>query len=415
MWKKGSILLLALMLLLVGCSSEASLVRDSIAASLEKPNYDYHGTLKLTGDIEKLPQALGEEENKEFAAFAAALKAGLTVSGSQKDLQNTKLVLSVSDDKLLREKGLWTGEKNASVELLLNDDRLYIKTPLDQKHLLVDTQMQQPFPTASGMSETSAIDPVKWKDFHDKMNKLVLDFMKKYIATYGYKLSDAKNLGTETVALPNGQSVKATHVTMELDLKELVDMLLYTAKDATTNADVKTFAVDFMVLTQSLSEEMDPAVKKTTEAEKRAAAEATVTIGLTALKEWLDTEGKKYTSDEIVKMAKAEGLDELKWNLDFYIDENKMPVRQKGTFSVTFHAPKWKEPLTIGLESDQYMYNFGKATAYPIPKADETVTVEQLEKDKEAVSAFHETGFLRKLLELALEEKKARLNKVSAP
>ncbi len=408
MWKKGSILLMAVMLLLVGCSAEASLVRDAIVTSLDKSNYDYQGTLKLTGDIEKLPEALGEKEDKEFSALVGALKAGVTITGSQLDLDTTKLVMTASDDKLLREKGLWTGDKNASVELMLGDDRLYIKTPLDQKYLLLDTNMQ----SIAGMPQldgTPALDAAKLKEFQDKMNKLVMDFMKAYISKYGYKLSDAKNLGTETVNLPNGQSVKATHVTIELDMKELVEMFLYTAKDATANAEVKKFAVDFMVLTQSLQEELDPSAKKMTEAEKRAIAEATVTVGLNALKEWLETEGKKYTPDEIVAMAKKEGLDELKWNLDFYIDDTKMPVRQKGAFSVTFHSPEMKEPLTIGLVSDQTIYNVGKATAFTAPKSDETVTVEQLAKDKKALSAFNEKGFLRKLIEMALEEQQAEL------
>jgi hypothetical protein len=413
MWKKGSFLLLALMLLLVGCSSEASLVRDAIVTSLEKPNYESQGTLKLVGDIDKLPQALGEQTPNEFTVLAAALKAGVTISGSQSDLKHAKLVLTVNDDKLLREKGMWTGEQKAGAELLLSDDSLYIKSPLDQKYLLIDSQFQQPMADVPGVSGANKLDPVKWKDFQDKMNKLVLDFMKKYIAKYGYKLSNAKNLGTETVQLPNGQSVKATHVTMELDLKELVNMLLYSAKDATTNADVKQFAVDFMVLTQTLAEEMDSTAKKTTEAEKRATAQVTVTVGLNALKEWLDTEGKKFTADEIVAQAKQEGLDELKWNLDFYIDETKMPVRQKGTFSVTFHEREWKEPLTIGLESDQYVYNVGKVTAFSVPKADQTVTMEQLAKDKKNLSGFHEKGFLRKLMELALEEKQTGLQTVT--
>jgi len=42
MWKKGSALLLAGMLVLTGCANEASLVRDSIVASIDKPNYDFH-------------------------------------------------------------------------------------------------------------------------------------------------------------------------------------------------------------------------------------------------------------------------------------------------------------------------------------------------------------------------------------
>jgi len=401
MWKQGSFLLLALMLLLAGCSSEASLVRDAIVTSLDKPNYEIHGTMKLVGDLEKLPEVLGGSTDPEFAALANALKAGITITGAQSDLRNANLVLTVNDDKLLRESGMWSGEQKAQAEMVLHDDMVYIKTPLDQKFVRMDSRYQ-----TSGAHGANNLDPVKLNELNDKMNTLVLDFMKKYIAKYGYKLNQVKNLGRETVKLPNGQSVQATHVTVELDLKELASMFLFAAKDATTNAEVKKFAVELMVLTQALEEDQQGAAKKTTEAEKRAAAEATVTIGMNALKEWLDTEGKKYTANEIVRMAKEEGLNDLKWTLDYYIDDAKMPVHQTGTLLLTLQQPGWKQPLTIGLETDSYVYNVGNVTSISVPKADQTVTMEMLSADRQTLSHFHEKSFLRKWIEWELEEQR---------
>jgi len=404
MWKQGSFLLLALMLLLAGCSSEASLVRDAIVTSLDKPNYEIHGTMKLVGDLEKLPEVLGESTDPEFAALADALKAGITITGAQSDLRNANLVLKVNDDKLLRESGMWSGEQIAQAEMVLHDDMVYIKTPLDQKFVAMDSRYQ-----TSDAHSANNLDPVKLNELNDKMNTLAQDFIKKYIAKYGYKLNHAKNLGRETVKLPNGQSVQATHVSIELDLKELVSMFLFAAKDATTNAEVKKFAVELMVLTQALEEEHEGKAKKSTEAEKRAMAEASVTIGMNALKEWLDTEGKKYTADEIVRMAKEEGLNELKWTLDYYIDDAKIPVHQTGTLLLTFQQPESKQPLTFGLETDFYMFNVGNATSISVPKADQTVTMEMLAADRQTLSHFHEKSFLRKWIEWELEQQKGRL------
>jgi hypothetical protein len=400
MWKKGSALLLALMLLLTGCAGEASLVRDAVVASLEKPNYDFEGTLKLTGDVDKLPDAFGEKQDKDTAAFLAALKAGVTVKGTQLDLKNAKFNLEVNDDKLLREKGFWTGDKKAALELIVNDDKVFAKTPLDQKYLLLDTNMAN----AAALGGEAKVDAAKVKEYQDKMNKLAIDFMKKYIAKYGYKLSNAKNLGTETVELPNGEKVKATHVAVTLDAKELINMFFYTANDAVANQDVKAFAVDMMVLSNSLQEELIKPEKKTTEAEKRAAAEAMVTAGLKEAKQWLDTEGKKLTPEQILEIAKQNGFHGLKWNLDFYINDAKLPVRQTSALSVTFQAPQMKQPLTIGLEADQFTYNFGKQTAYNVPSKDAAVTIDQLKQDKKALDAFHEKGFLRPFVEKTLEE-----------
>ncbi|CAJ1001674.1 MULTISPECIES: hypothetical protein [Bacillales] len=404
MWKKGSALLLALMLLLTGCAGEASLVRDAMVASLEKHNYDFEGTIKLTGDIDKLPAALGkQQQDKESAAILAAVQAGVTVKGTVLDTKNMKFNVEVNDDKLLREKQFWTGDKKAALEVVINDGKLFAKTPLDQKYLLFDTNVIN----AAALGENVKVDAAKIKEYQDKMNKLAIDFMKKYFATYGYKLSNAKNLGTETVQLPNGEKVKATHVAVNLDAKELINMFFYTANDAVTNQEVKKFAIEMMVLSNSLNEELLNPEKKTSEAEKRAVAEAMVTAGLAKAKQWLDTEGKKQTPEQLLEKAKQNGFHGVTLNMDFYITEEKLPVRQKSTLNVTFQVPEMKQPLTIGLESDQYSYNFNKATKYDVPSKDAAVTLDQLKQDKKALDAFREKGFLRVFAEKALEEHQA--------
>ncbi|MFD2370786.1 hypothetical protein ACFSO0_12705 [Brevibacillus sp. GCM10020057] len=402
-WKKGSALLAAGMLMLTGCSSEASLVRDSFVASVEKQNYDFQGTLKLTGDIEKLQAALGATaEQKDEQALVAALKAGVTAKGSQLDRKNAKINIEVNDDKVLRDKKLWDGEKKASVELILSDDNFFVKTPLDNKYLQVAA------PTAElmgGLGQTGA-DPAKLKEYRDKMTDLAITFLKKYIAKYGYTLSDAKNLGVETVTLPNGEKTQATHVNIKIDAKELVKMFFYTANDAVASKEVKDFAIDLLVLESSLEEELNPELGKTTEAEKRANAEKTVTEGLAVAKKWLEETGKVYTPDKIVEEMKKDGFQGLDWTLDFYIDNAKMPVHQKSVLNVTVQTTDMPQPLTLGLEADEYTYNFGKATKYEIPGKDAGLTVEQLYEDEKAIDNFSAKGFLRPVAERMLEEYK---------
>ncbi|MGM0712211.1 hypothetical protein [Brevibacillus parabrevis] len=404
MWKKGSALLLAGMLVLTGCAGEASLVRDSIVASIDKPNYDFQGTVKLTGDVDKLPQAFGETNpDKEGQAILSALKAGVTVKGSQLDLKSAKVQLEVNDDKLLRDNKLWTGDKKASVELLVSDDKVFVKSPLDNKYLAVDANTSGAF---TGVSGNDKANPAKLKEYQDKMNKLTLDFIKKYVGKYGYKLADAKNLGTETVTLPNGEKVEATHVNVKIDAKELVKMFFFTANDAVASQDVKTFAIDMLVLTNSLTEEMYPEMGKTTEAEKRANAEATINEGLKEAKQWLEETGKTYTPEKIVEEMKKEGFHKLAWNLDFYVDKNKMPVHQKSDLSVTFQAPEMKEPLTVGLFADQYAFNFGKATKFEIPAKDTYLTAEDLYKDEKAINNFSDKGFMRHFAQSLVDDLK---------
>ncbi|HZG83113.1 MAG TPA: hypothetical protein VEZ13_20340 [Brevibacillus sp.] len=405
MWKKGSALLVAGMLVLSGCSGEASLVRDSIVQTLDKPNYDYQGTLKLTGDIDKLPEALGEPIDPEGKAVLEALKAGVTVKGSQLDLENAKAVIEVNDDKLLRDNKLWSGDKKASVELLVSKDSFYLKSPLDSKYLVMSADVTGDL---SAMGASEAANPAKLKEYQEKMNDLTISFFKKYVAKYGYKLNNVKNLGATTVELPNGEKAEATHIAIKLDAKELVNMFFYTANDAVASQDVKAFAIDMMVLSTSLQEEMFPEDGKTTEAEKRTTAEAAVTSGLAEAKKWLEESGKVYTADKVVEEMKAAGFHALNWNLDFYINKDKLPVQQKSALNVTFQIDGMKQPLTVGLEADQYAYNFGKATKYEIPGKDAGVTVEQLYNDEKAIDSFSDKGFFRHFVQSSLDQYKAQ-------
>lgn len=398
MWKKGSALLLAGMLTLTGCAGEASLVRDAIVTSIEKPNYDYQGTVKLTGDVDKLPELAGEAADEQGLALLEALKAGVTVKGSQLDLENTRVILEVNDDKLLRDNGLWTGDSKASVEVIVNGDNVYAKSPLDSKYLLISTD-----PTSiSGDAE--AVDPAKLKEYQEKINKLTLDFIKNYVSKYGYKLNNVKNLGAATVELPDGEKVETTHIAIQLDAKELVNMFFYTANDAVANEEVKAFAVDLLVLTSSLQEEISPEAERTTEAEKRAIAEETVTAGLESAKAWLAETSAVYTPDKVVEELKAGGLQALNWDVDFYITEDKVPVQQVSELSVTFQHKEMKAPLTLGLFADQFTYNFGEATAYDIPTEESGLTVAQLHEDAEAINSFSDKGFFRHIVQTLVDD-----------
>jgi hypothetical protein len=403
MWKKGSALLLAGTLVLTGCAGEASLVRDAIVTTMEKPNYDYQGTVKLTGDLDKLPELLGEPADKEGAALLEALKAGVTVTGSQLDLENTRAVFEVNDDKLLRDNGLWTGDSKASVELILAGEDLYAKSPLDSKYFFVSGN---PASDLAMLGVTEDVDVAKLKEYQDKINDLTIEFIKNYVAKYGYKLNNVENLGAATVELPNGEKAETTHIAIKLDAKELVNMFFYTANDAVANEEVKAFAIDLMVLSTSLQEEMFPEAERTTEAEKRAMAEEMVTEGLESAKAWLAEVGTEYTPDKVVEEMKAAGLLAIDWNVEFYVTEDKIPVQQVSELSVTIQDETMDAPLTLGLSADQYTYNYEKATKYDIPTEADGVSLEQLYEDEKAINAFSDKGFFRHFVQSMVDDYK---------
>lgn len=400
MLKKGSFLLLALLLLLTGCSGQAALVRDSVVASIAKPNYEFQGSLKLLADVDKLEKLQDSpvtEDDKEVLGILRSLTAGVTIQGVQSDLNHAKLSFIANDDKPLRDNGLWTGDKKAQADLLIDSSKLYVKSPLDAKYLLLDS---------NNPTNDAAVDAKKLKDLQDQLNKLTIEFMKKYIAKYGYTLSNVKNLGTETVKLPNGESVQATHIAISLDLKELVQMFYYTANDATANAEVRAFAIDVATLFSKFEQEMNPPEKPLTDEQLKAEATTSVDMGIAFLKGWLAQTQKDYPVDKVVELAKEEGILAVNMSFDYLVDSNKMPVSQKATVKVTFDAknPKITEPFTLGLESSSLIWNYGKAPAIAYPKADEAVTFDAVLNDEKALDSFNDKGYLHAILKLAKEQ-----------
>ncbi|WP_183192487.1 hypothetical protein [Brevibacillus fluminis] len=401
MLKKGSLLLLAMLLLLTGCSGQAALVRDSVVATIDKPNYEFQGTLKLLADVDKLEKlpdtSMSSDEKKEMTTVLRALAAGVTLQGVQNDLHHAKITFTANDDKPLRDKGFWTGDKKAAADLLIDDNKLYVKSPIDAKYLLIDN--------TSPLNETG-IDAKKFKDFQDQLNKLTLEFMKKYISKYGYTLSQVKNLGTETVKLPNGESVQATHIAISLDLKELIKMFYYTANDATANADVRAFAIDVATLFSKFQQDQYPTEKPLTDAQLRAEATTSVDMGIAYLKGWLAQTQKDYPVDKVVELAKQEGLLAVNLDFDYLIGSDKLPVSQKATVKVTFD-PKVetvKEPITIGFESNSLVWNYGKAPQIAYPKATEAVTLDTIYNDEKALSNFNDKGYLYAILKSVKED-----------
>lgn len=404
--KKWSVLFLALMLLLAGCSGQASLVRDSIVASLDHTNYEYEATFKLTGDQDQLLKLAEKENDPQLLAFLKTLQAGFLLKGTQQDLNKGTFSLELNDDKQLRDAKLWSGEQKASLELIIDSGDIYVKTPLDKKYLYLSNDL-------NALQAEGAISSKDMKELQEKMQDLTLSFMKKYIPKFGYKLNQVKDHGKTTVKLPNGESIETTHVSITFDMKEMVQLLTYIAQDATTNPEVKNLAVEFMVLTGEIAEKNDPTLKMTP-AERRAQAEIMVNLGIQSLKEWLETEGKNYTPEKVVEMAKAEGIEDLTLTFDYYIDQNKLTVKALSNFSVTVKDEAFGDkPVTFGIESDSYAWNYDKAASITLPKAADVVSYDQLAEDEKAIEAFAENGFLRAIIDFALDE--SDLGGVSLP
>ncbi|TPG69557.1 hypothetical protein EEL32_13065 [Brevibacillus laterosporus] len=390
----GAAVLASSVLVMTGCSTDGVMLRDATLNSLEKGSYNLAGSFKLTGNFDevlKKQQALTDEQ----AGILQSVKDGISFEGVQADT-SSKITMTLNNDKALRDHKVWEGKDKASVEMIVDKQDIYLKSPIDKKYLKYAQDMQ--------LAGTNNLDPALVKKFSEDVNKLSMNFANKYIKGFDFKGSSVQNKGEETVKLPNGEELKATHLTIELDTKNIIELAYYIAKDATVNPEVRSFAIDLASMANKFSDQIiEPKKTLLKDEEYRKTATEQVDLLVAAAKVGISDFEKENSPEKLVELAKTEGgLQNLKLKLDYWIDKDKLPVRSSVTIDVAVKDPsataKDATPITFGLISESYQWNFGKATPFVVPGKNDFINYSDLAKDKEAIKNFDEKGFFHKII-----------------
>ncbi|MCR8996430.1 hypothetical protein GOP56_12370 [Brevibacillus sp. 7WMA2] len=391
----GAAVLASSVLVMTGCSTDGTLLRDATVNSMEKGSYNLAGSFKLTGNFDevlKKQKALTDEQ----VGILESVKEGISFEGVKGDTASSKLTMSLNNDKALRDHKVWEGKDKASIEMIVDKQDIYVKSPIDKKYLKYAQDMQ--------LTETNNIDPELVKKFSEDVNNLSMKFANRYIKGFDFKGSSVQNKGEETVKLPNGEELKATHLIIELDTKNLIELAYYIAKDATVNPEVRSFAIDLTTMATKFSDKAIEAKKTLLKDEEyRKNATDQVDLMIAAAKVGIADFEKENSPEKLVELAKTEGgLQNLKLKLDYWIDKDKLPVRSTVTLDVTMKDPKATAkdatPITFGFIGDSYQWNFGKATPFVVPSKNDVVNFADLAKDKDAIKNFDEKGFFHKII-----------------
>ncbi|QOS99076.1 hypothetical protein JNUCC42_22290 [Brevibacterium sp. JNUCC-42] len=391
----GAAVLASSVLVMTGCSTDGVMLRDATLNSLEKGSYNFAGSFKLTGNFDevlKKQQALTDEQ----AGILQSVKDGISFEGVRADTASSKITMALNNDKALRDHKVWEGKDKASVEMIVDKQDIYLKSPIDKKYLKYAQDMQ--------LAGTNNLDPALVKKFSEDVNKLSMNFANKYIKGFDFKGSSVQNKGEETVKLPNGEELKATHLTIELDTKNIIELAYYIAKDATINPEVRSFAIDLASMANKFSDQIiEPKKTLLKDEEYRKTATEQVDLLVAAAKVGISDFEKENSPEKLVELAKTEGgLQNLKLKLDYWIDKDKLPVRSSVTIDVAVKDPsataKDAMPITFGLISESYQWNFGKAAPFVVPGKNDFINYSDLAKDKEAIKNFDEKGFFHKII-----------------
>lgn len=391
----GAAVLASSVLVMTGCSTDGAMLRDATVNSLDKGSYNLAGSFKLTGNFDevlKKQKTLTDEQ----VGILESVKEGISFEGVQADTTSAKLTMTLNNDKALRDHKVWESKDKASLEMIVDKQDIYVKSPVDKKYLKYAQDMQ--------LADSANIDPALLKKFSEDVNKLSMKFANSYIKGFDFKGSSVKSKGEETVKLPNGEELKATHLTVELDTKNLIELAYYIAKDATVNPEVRSFAIDLTTMATKFSDQAIEAKKTLLKDEEyRKQATDQVDLMVAAAKVGIADFEKENSPEKLVELAKTEGgLQSLKLKLDYWIDKDKLPVRSTVTVDVTMKDPKATDkdetPITFGFIGDSYQWNFGKATPFVVPGKNDAINFSDLAKDKDALKNFDEKGFFHKII-----------------
>ncbi|WP_232699547.1 hypothetical protein [Brevibacillus daliensis] len=386
----GFALLATSALALTGCTPEAALIRDSTLKTMENTSYQFSSTMKLTGNF---ADELKKDKTftPENASILESVMSGVTIEGTQTDLTSGKYTITLNNDKALRDNKLWTGDKKASVEMIVDNSDLYIKSALDKKYLNMNNDTMY--------GETFTLSPEEMKKFNQEVNELSMKFARNYVKGFDFKGTKVENKGEKTVKLPNGEEVKTTHVAVSLDTNKLIDLVYYVAKDGIVNPEVRTFAIDVATLGNKMDDQMQKLPLKKDEEYRKEATTQVDTLLAEAKVGFAELE-KEYTPAKLAEEAKKAGLEDLNITLEYYVDKNKLPVRTTSTFDLKVKNTEEKDAksMTVGFAVDTYAWNFGKTNPYTKPGKNDFVTVDDLKKDKEAIKNFDEKGFFHQFV-----------------
>lgn len=369
------VILLSVALILAGCNGTALPIKEAMINSLDQESVEFKGDFFLELNM---PENLIEQDEtmKEFFSF---LKNGVHLYGKQVDLQQTQMGFTPLGD-----------QQPIRYELIVDNGTFYATSSVDQHYVKFDQFMYQDIYMQQGL------DQEKMAQYQQQAIELTKDFYRNYLEEFGYKLTNATNHGTETLTLPNGDTVQAQHIQVTLDKEELYQLLVYILENATTNENVKQFINDYMELVFAVI----PEDQVGTEEEKKMMKDMTVQylfMALEQMKNELDT----MTADE----AFAElGIMDFVADLHYYINDKQI-MKEEISFGATWTDPQSLQPTSFMFNSQFFYWNHNKELTLNLPNDSQVITYSSLQENEANLNKFNQESWLYKFLQGTLTEK----------
>jgi hypothetical protein len=354
--KKLSIVLIAVILVLTGCSTNALLVANSFKKTMDLSSYESKTSISLSGNLSGVPM---DDKSKRVMDI---LKDGIVIDTVQKNAQESHATISLNNPDLILGSELWPSKTAPSFDLFLNTNDLYVKSSIDKKFLALSSEA-----TNVPDSMTS-----------DKMKPLLTAFVNQY----DYNLKHLEKVDQERVTFPNGSALDTTHLRISLDMKEALDMAAYTIENLSRFDGLK---------------ELPSLLSNTGETQKE--------IDLTEIKNNLSDMVQQIKSWKVEDLQAA-GYD-AKLVINLWIDKDNQIVQNET--NINFKLPSnfaeqsnSSDQADLNLTVWNQSWNHNKNLTIQYPSEGNIVSVEKIKKDIKLLNSFDKSSPNRFLAKMEL-------------
>ncbi|HHW36297.1 MAG TPA: copper amine oxidase N-terminal domain-containing protein [Bacillales bacterium] len=361
--KKFLFLLVALMLVLVGCTMTNPSLRDTWLNAVNQTSSE--AKLTLSADVNVDGMNLTNEQKK----IAELFEAGFVIEQKAQDEQNAYVKITANNDKPLRDLGVWTSKEKAAAEMLVKENVMYFKTSADPFFFKVD------------------MDEMNDQDFNMQsqyeLQKKVMEFMKgefkSYISQFNYEIPKLQDLGFKTIETPAGKE-DVLKVKYELGINEVLDFAEYTVDNLANYDRLDVFVKEFAGFM--------PAEIQPTEAELTTA----VTEAKTQLGQFKTTLGG-MTKESLEAMI---GKDiDFKIATEVGISKKKYIASEDTVINIGIKDPATGKSGSAVIKATSLVWNVNGNVK--LPEVKDAVNVTEYEKDLNKVRSLSDDTPLKKL------------------
>ncbi|NLC12008.1 MAG: copper amine oxidase N-terminal domain-containing protein [Firmicutes bacterium] len=230
-----ALLVISLALSLAGCDENAAPLKEAFMKNMEIKSSRGFSTLSITNNVPS------DQLSQEALAVFSLLEKGLTMEFAMESIDTIGMQIALEGDDLLRMMGLWPYQEEPSIELLVNQNRFFIKSSSDPLYLVFDPADAFAMVPGGEAGLSFAYDPGYTKE----QVEMVMALMETFMQDFDFSFSQLESLEEVELELPDGTVLTQVYK-VKVDFEEAMDLLLHFLKFLAENEAFKNYMVESM-------------------------------------------------------------------------------------------------------------------------------------------------------------------------